>query len=214
MDAIEHLREALTSRLVSKGNAFLCQVDDCVVTAVRQGLGLRAAHIDSIQVTAFTETDICPICPMEQDIGETYGHYSIWMWVVYDESYRETFDPAEISLVQLRNGTYLKYKQMGQLAEVVEVYLTGKLKGKEKHDDDDLDSECGTRVPHLHSFPHLTIVDVCVEDGVRKIISEDYEKMKKDHDTSRENLESSQGWTDSISDCVSQSTEVDEPISW
>ncbi|CAI7565761.1 unnamed protein product [Penicillium pancosmium] len=208
MEAIEYLREALASRLASKGNVFLCQVDDCVVTAVRKGLGIRGAIIDSIQVTAFTETSNCL---MEHDRGETCSHYGIWMWVVYDESYRESFDPAELSLVQPRNGTYLKYKQMGQLAEAVEVYLTGKLKGKGKVDDDDLDSECGTRVPHLHSFPHLTIVDVRVEDAVRDIISEEYEKMKKDHDALQEDLESSQGWTDSIqSDCVSQNTEVDE----
>ncbi|KAJ5376597.1 hypothetical protein N7509_013483 [Penicillium cosmopolitanum] len=210
MEAIEYLREVLVSRLASKGNVFLCQVDDCVVTAVRQGLGIRDANIDSIQVTAFTETINCPV---EHDRGETCSHYSIWMWVVYDESYRETFDPKEISLVQPRNGTHLKYKQMGQLSDAVEVYLTGKLKGKGKVDDDDLDSECGTRVPHLHSFPHLTIVDVRAEDDVREMISEEYEKMKRDHDTPREDsdLESSRGWLDSIkSDCVTQSTEVDE----
>lgn len=211
MNAIEYLHEALASRLASKGNVFLCQVDDCVLTAVRQGLGIRGAQIDSIQVTAFTETSNRP---MEHDRGETCSHhFSIWMWVVYDESYRESFDPAELSLVQPRNGTYLKYKQMGQLSEAVEVYLTGKLKGKGNHDEDDLDSECGTRVPHLHNFPHLTIVDVRVEDAVREIISEEYEKMKKDHHTPREDsdLESSRGWLDSTqSDCVSQSTEVDE----
>lgn len=208
LDAVQFLREGLTSRIASKGRVFLCQVDDCITT-VKQGLGYRRAEIDSIEVTSFMETDNRPV---QNEMGTAYSHYSMWMRVVYDESYEERLNPFEFNYRSYRPNTLCS--QMEKLSLAVEQYRSRNLDEHAKSDDDwKISGESGhLPVPYLHSFPHLTALGVYIDDRVRNMISDEYEKMKEDNDTSQENLESSQGWDVSISDCASQKTEVDD--SW
>lgn len=91
LNAIESLRSSLAAKLVANGDVYFYKVEDGVA-AVLDGWAYRAAYVDSILVTGFTETKHSP----------TYGprtqHNAIWMTIQYTEYYENIPDPDQVGV--------------------------------------------------------------------------------------------------------------------
>ncbi|KAJ6443353.1 hypothetical protein O9K51_04532 [Purpureocillium lavendulum] len=84
LDAIESLRISLLAKLIAHHDAYFVKVED-TVTQTKEGQLYRAAYVDSIHVTGFSETKHRPT------LAKRTQYDAIWMRVEYTE-YAESLD--------------------------------------------------------------------------------------------------------------------------
>lgn len=114
LDAVQALRSTLVNKLVAYGDVDFARVEKELIKVVKQGNAYRAAYIDSIQVTGFSETKHKPTgAPRTQ-------HDAIWMFVKYSEYYENIPDPSTVGLED--RGMPLG-DQVNQLATAVAKYF-------------------------------------------------------------------------------------------
>lgn len=76
LNAIESLRASLIAKLIDTHDAYFVKVED-TITQPMEGRAYRAAYVDSIQVTGFSQSKHHPTG------GPRTQHDAIWMFVQY-----------------------------------------------------------------------------------------------------------------------------------
>jgi hypothetical protein len=160
LDAVQALRSALINKQVAYGDVYFCKVEDSI-TVVKQGLAYRAAYVDSIQVTGFSERKHHPTgAPRRQ-------YDAVWMSVKYTEYYENIPDPDTVG--GENRGTPL-LEQISQLATAVAKYFaSGRPVG-------------GTLPTTLADIPIWPEQEISVSnDGFLALAKQDYKEHLKDH---------------------------------